>query len=102
VEEDGIDGGQGLLGVEGGAAHSNTQEERDKSRDSFLSCREDTKGEGDKGEPRRRKRRETEGRKSKETKDVTWGSQTSPQVYYKYGPSEGKSGSSVRPPRGVQ
>jgi len=30
------------------------------------------------------------------TKDVTWGFQASPQVYYKYGPSEGRSESSVR------
>jgi len=33
-----------------------------------------------------------------ETEDVTWGSQASPQVYYKYGPPADKSGSSVRPP----
>ena len=37
-----------------------------------------------------------------ETKDVTWGFQTSPQVYYKYSPPEGKSGPSVRPLGGVK
>jgi len=77
-------GGKGLLGVGRGAAHSNTQEKRDKSRGSFLDCRESTEGKGDKSE-------------TEETEDVTWGSQASPQVYYKYSPSEGKSGSSVRP-----
>jgi len=92
TEGNSIGEGQGLLGAERGAAHSNTQEERNESRDSFLDCRESTGGKGTKGETR-----ETE-----ETKEVTWDSQTSPQVYYKYGPSEGKSGSSVRPPRGVQ
>ena len=43
-----------------------------------------------------------ETEETEETEDVTWGSQASPQVYYKYGPSEGKSGSSVGPLGGVQ
>jgi len=34
--------------LEGGAAHSNTQEERDKSRDSFVDCRKGTEGKGTK------------------------------------------------------
>ena len=84
-EGDSVGGGQDLLGIGRGAAHSNTQEKKDKSRDSFLDCRESTEGKGDKSE-------------TEETEDVTWGSQASPQVYYKYSPSEGKSGSSVRPP----
>ena len=62
-------------------AHSNTQEERDKSRDSFLDCRESTEGKGAKA--RRKRQRQTE--------DVTWGFQATPQVYYKYSPSKGAS-----------
>jgi len=81
---DSIGGGEGLLGVRRGAAHSDTQEKRDKSRDSFLDCGESTEGKGDRSE-------------TGETEDVTWGFQASPQVYYKYSPSEGKSGSSVGP-----
>ena len=66
-----------------GAAHSNAQKERNESIDSLLDYREGT---------------EEEGRKARQkTEDVTWGSQASPQVYYKYDPSEGKSGSSVWP-----
>ena len=41
--------------MEGGAAHSNTQEGRDKSRDSFLDYRERTKGKGDKVKQERQK-----------------------------------------------
>jgi len=40
-----------------GAAHSNTQEKRGKSRDSFLDCRESTEGKGD--EKVRQKRQKT-------------------------------------------
>jgi len=89
AEGDRIDGRQGLLVVGRGAAHSNAQRKRDKSRDSFQDCRENTGENGEQNE-------------TGETEDVTWDSQASPQVYYKYSPSEGKSGSSVRPPRGVQ
>ena len=53
--------GRGVTPAVGrGAAHSNTQEERDKSRDSFLNYRESTEGKGDKCE-------------TGETEDVTWG-----------------------------
>jgi len=89
TEGDSEDGEQDFLVVGGGVAHSNTQEERDKSIDSLLDYREGTEGKRGKSE-------------TKETEDVTWSSQASPQVYYKYNPSEGKSGSSVRPLRGVQ
>jgi len=41
-----MDGGQGLRWVVRGAAHSNTQEKRDKSRDDFLGNRESTGGRG--------------------------------------------------------
>ena len=34
--------GSVFLAIERGAAHSNTQEKRDKSRDSSLGCREST------------------------------------------------------------
>jgi len=33
--------GSVFLAIERGAAHSNTQEKRDKSRDSSLGCREE-------------------------------------------------------------
>ena len=88
TEGDSIGEGQGLLAVGRGAAHSNTQGERNKSRGSFLAVE---RVQGRKGAKVRQKRQNA-------TEDVTWGSQVSPQVYYKYGPSEGKSGSSVRPP----
>jgi len=84
TEGNGIDG-EGLGGVGRGAAHSNMQEKRDRSGDSFSEYWESTEGRGDESA----------------TEDVTWGFQTSPQVYYKYSPSEGESGSSVRPVRGV-
>jgi len=41
-----MEGGQGLLVVERGAAHSNTQEKRDESTDSLLGYRENTEGRG--------------------------------------------------------
>jgi len=61
TEGNGTDGERGLSEVErGGAAHSNTQKKRDKSRDNFLDCRESTEGErGESG--------------TGETEDVTWG-----------------------------
>jgi len=43
--------------LEESAAHSNTQRERDRSRDSFLYCREDIEGKGDKKRDRRDRRR---------------------------------------------
>src|SRR5712671_6266429 len=84
TEGNGIGGGQDFLAIGRGAAHSNTQGKGNESIGNLLGYREGTEEKG-KGETR-------------ETKDVTWGSQTSPQVYYKYGPSEGKSESSAGPP----
>jgi len=43
---DGIDGGWGLLVIERGAAHSNTQGKRDKLRIGFLDRRESTRRKG--------------------------------------------------------
>ena len=74
--------------LEGSAAHSNTQGKGNGLRDSLPNLQI---GYGGKGGLDR-----TKG--TKETEDVTWGSQASPQVYYKYSPSKGKSGSSVRLP----
>ena len=59
TEGDSISGGQGLLAVGRGAAHSNTQEKRDKSRGSFSDHRESTEGKGDRSETG-----ETEGQKT--------------------------------------
>ena len=42
MEGDSIGGGEDLLEVRRGAAHSNTQEKRDKLIDSFLGYREST------------------------------------------------------------
>jgi len=71
------------------------QGKKNGSIDSLLGYREDTEGKGT------RVKRKGESQ-TERTKDVTWDSQASPQVYYKYSPSMGESGSSVRPPGGVQ
>ena len=65
-----MSGERGSLAVRRGAAHSNMQEKRDKSKDSFLDCRESTERRGDKSE-------------TGETEDVTWGPRDS-QVLLKY------------------
>ena len=68
-----------------GARHTATRRRRGMSRGiDYLGSRGSIEGKGEKT--------------TKETEDVTWGSQSSPQGYYKYGPSEAESGSSVRPP----
>jgi len=46
--------GRGLLSVGRGAAHSNTQEEGDKSSDDFLDRRENTERTGETEEDKRR------------------------------------------------
>ena len=61
TEGNSIGAGQGLLGAERGAAHSNTQEERNESRDSFLDCRESTEGKGDGSETRETDKRRNLG-----------------------------------------
>jgi len=72
-----------------------TQQHAGKENRSIESLLDYRGNNGSRGDKRDKKA------KTGETKDVTWGSQTSPQVYYKYGPSEGESESSVRPVRGV-
>jgi len=57
----GISGRQGLLAVGRGAAHSNTQEKRDKLRNGFLDCRESTEGKGDGSETRETDKRRNLG-----------------------------------------
>jgi len=57
AEGDSIDEGQGLLSVRRSAAHSNTQEKRDKSRDSLLGHRENTEGRGQKRDRRDRRQK---------------------------------------------
>ena len=57
TEEDGIDGGQGFLVVGRGAAHSNTQEKRDKSGNRFVDYRESTEGKGTKVRQKRQRQK---------------------------------------------
>ena len=88
TEGNSVDEGRDFFVVGRGAAHSNTRERRNESRDSFLDYRKSTRGKGDK----------VETGETEETEDVTWGFLASPQVYYKYNPSEDQSGSPVIPP----
>jgi len=63
---------QTLQGLTGGAAHSNTQGKRDKSRGSSLDCRE--------REYRGRQEAKCGVEETKETEDVTWDSIVVPRL----------------------